>query len=235
MKKILPLLATFCLLAIASLTLPQIAEAKKKDFPGCSFRPTVAVDGFRTENIYIGWNEFAGNARDVVVNELVNSGCWRVVERGNSGLVSRGYDREQAIKQAGAARPGQREARSGDVTSASKLVQCALTGVSRNNLGGSFGGVGFGGGKFGLGRVAPRSSKISITCRIYDSSNSEILASVQKSKSKFDIGFLGAGGGKISFGGDFFYKTPAGKTLASLIRETLIELTGRVQKNPWAR
>lgn len=216
-------------------TLPQKAWAKKKEFPSCSFRPRVAVDQFRTENIYMGWDDFAGNARDVVVNQLVNSGCWRVVERGTSGLVSTGYDREQAIQAAGAARPGQRAARPGEVTLAGKLVQCALTGVTRNQMGGSLGGFGVGHGGFGGGSIAPRSSKISLTCRIYDSSTSEILASIQKSKSKVDIGVAGFGGPRsFGLGGEFFHKTPAGKTIAALIHDTLVELTQRVQKNPWA-
>jgi len=215
--------------------LPQEALAKKKEYPTCAFRPSVAVDQFRTENLYIGWDDFAGNARDVVVNELVNSGCWRVVERGTSGLVSTGYDREQAIQAAGASRPGQRAARPGEVSLAGKLVQCALTGVTRNQIGGSLGGFGLGHGGFGGGTVSPRASKISLTCRIYDSSTSEILASIQKSKSKVDFGVAGFGGpGGFGLGGDFFYKTPAGKTIAALIHDTLLELTTRVQKNPWA-
>lgn len=230
--KISLLSALFLAVSVFGISAPALA--KKSEFPPCSYKPTVAVDSFRTENIYIGWNEFAGNARDVVVNTLTNSGCWRVVERGHTGLVSGGYDREQAIKQAGAARGGQKAARSGDVTLADKLVQCALTGVSRNNVGGSIGGFGVGGGHFGLGSVAPRSSRISITCRIYDSSTSEILASVERSKSKVDIGVLGAGGGNVALGGDFFYNTPAGKTMAALIKDTLVDLTNRVQKNPWS-
>lgn len=234
MKKTLYFLAMLVLAFGANLALTERAEAKKKQYPACAFRPTIAIDTFRTENIYIGWDEFAGNARDVVVNELVNSGCYRVVERGNSGLVARGFDREQAIRQSGAARPGQKAARPQEVTLAGKLVQCALTGVTKNQVGGSIGGIGYGGGHFGLGRVSPRSSKISITCRIYDSSTSEILASIKKSKSKFDIGLLGAGGGRTVIGGDFFYKTPAGKTIAALIHNVLVELTNRIQKNPWS-
>lgn len=237
MRKILTTLSLTLTFALASACLPFLqAEAKNKKWPDCSFRPTVAVDTFRTENIYIGWDEFAGNARDLMVNELVNSGCWRVVERGHSGLVSGGYDREQAIQQAGAARPGQRAARPGEVTLAGKLVQCALTGVTRNQMGGSLGGIGFqGAGGYGLGKVAPRSTKLMVTCRVYDSSTSEIVASVSHDKNKVDVGILGAGGGKVSLSGDFFYKTPLGKTLAKLIQETLIDLTDRVQKNPWAQ
>ena len=228
-------LAGLSLLVGSLAFLPNSALAKKAEYPVCSFKPSVAVDQFRTENFYIGWDEFAGNARDVVVNDLANSGCWRVVERGESGIVSGGYDREQAIKGVGAARHGQKGARSGQVTLADKLVQCALTGVTHNQVGGSIGGFGLGAGGFGGGAVAPRASNISITCRIYDSSTSEVLASVQKDKSKVDIGTAGfGGGGGFALGGDFFYKDPAGKAIAGLIHDTLIELTDRVQKNPWA-
>ncbi len=235
MKNILLSIANLAIALGISLGLPGLAEAKKAEYPVCAFRPSVGVDDFRTENFYIGWNDFSGNARDVVVNELTNSGCYRVVERGTTGLVSGGYDREQAIKAAGASRPGQNTARSGEVTLADKLVQCALTGVTKDQVGGSIGGFGVGGGGFGLGNVSPRSSTISITCRVYDSSTSEVLASVQKDKSKFDFGALGAGGGNIAFGGDFFYNSPAGKTIAALIRDVLVDLTQKIQKNPWSQ
>jgi curli biogenesis system outer membrane secretion channel CsgG len=115
-------------------------------------------------------------------------------------------------------------------------VQCALTGVTKDQIGGSLGGIGWGGaGGFGGGAVAPRASNLSITCRIYDSSTSEVIASVQKDKSKVDVGAAAFGGpGGFALGGDFFYKDPVGKTLAALIKDTLIDLTDRVQRNPWA-
>jgi len=205
------------------------AEAKKKEYPACSSQPTVAVDQFRLENIYIGWDEFAGSARDVVVNELTNSGCFRVVERGGAG-VGGGYDREQYLQATGQARRNQKKAQGGNVTLASRIVQFALTGVSKDNVGGSFGGLGLGGGKFGLGAVAPKASNLRMTCRMYDSSTSEVLASTEVSKSKVDIGMLGAGGGSnLGFGGDFWYKTPVGKTMSELIHDCAVELAKRTQ------
>jgi curli biogenesis system outer membrane secretion channel CsgG len=227
MKKFLLTVAVFVFVMTGLSTLSQ---SKEKNYPACANRPTVAVDTFRTENIYIGWDQFSGNARDVVVNELTNSGCFKVVERGE-GLVSRGYDKEQAIKNT-VGRQGQRAAKSQNVTLASRLVQFALTGVSENNVGGSLSGFGVGGGNFGLGSVAPRSSAIEMTCRIYDSSTSEVLASSRVKKSKVDIGLLGAGGGNLAFGGDFFYKTPLGKTIAGLIHDCSVDLASRTQNIP---
>ena len=224
--------ATFSLLAVGAVLIATgSVEAKKKEYPACQVRPTVGVDTFRTENIYIGWNEFAGNARDVVVNELTNSGCFKVVERGGVGVGS-GYEREQLIQARGQSRHGQKAAKGGNVTLASRLVQFALTGVSKDNIGGSLGGAGFGGGHFGLGAVAPKSSQIQMTCRIYDSSTSEVLASTMVKKSKFDIGVLGAGGGNWGMGGDFFYNTPVGKTIAELIHDCAVDLATRTQNMP---
>lgn len=224
------LTASALVVAVGSVAgLSGSAEAKKKEYPACVNRPTVAVDQFRTENIYIGWDEFAGNARDVVVNELTNSGCFRVVERGGYG-VGEGYEREQFLQGSGRARKGQKAAKGGNVTLASRLVQFALTGVSKDNIGGSFGGMGFGKGGFGLGAVAPKSTNIRMTCRMYDSSTSEVLASTEVSKNKFDIGVLGAGAGSgIGFGGDFFYKSPAGKAIADMIHDCAVELAKRTQ------
>lgn len=226
MKKLAAALAVLAFVTGGSLA----AQAKEKSYPACPNRPTVAVDTFRTENIYIGWDQFAGNARDVVVDELTNSGCFRVVERG-AGLVSGGYDKEQAIRNT-VGKKGQKAARSQEVTLASRLVQFALTGVAANNVGGSIGGFGVGGGGFGLGSVAPKSSTIEMTCRIYDSSSSEVLASSRVKKSKFDIGILGAGGGNLAFGGDFFYNTPVGKTIAGLIHDCSVDLASKTQNIP---
>ncbi len=230
MKK-LSITVGIALLAMGCILFSAHVEAKKKEYPACTVRPTVGVDTFRTENIYIGWDEFAGNARDVVVNELTNSGCFRVVERGGIGVGS-GYEREQAIQARGQSKKGQKAAKGGNVTLASRLVQFALTGVTKDSIGGSFGGAGFGGGNFGLGAVAPKASTIEMTCRIYDSSTSEVLASTRVKKSKFDIGVLGAGGGNIGFGGDFFYKTPVGKTIADLIHDCAVDLATRTQNMP---
>lgn len=234
MKKCFTMASALVLALGAIGGLSRSAGAKAKEYPPCATKPTVAVDQFRTENIYIGWDEFAGNARDVVVNELTNSGCFRVVERGgNSYGVSEGYDREQYLQNSGQARHGQHKARGGNVTLASRLVQFALTGVSKDNIGGSFGGMGLGHGGFGLGAVAPKSSNIRMTCRVYDSSTSEVLASTEVSKNKFDIGVLGAGAGSsVGFGGDFFYKTPVGKTIAEMIHDCSVELAKRTQGLP---
>ncbi len=230
MKKFKLTALALAIVALGALAIAPQAGAKAKQYPPCPNRPTVAVDTFRTENIYIGWDQFAGNARDVVVDELTNSGCFRVVERG-PGLVSQGYDKEQAIKGT-VGRPGQSAAKSQNVTLASRLVQFALTGVAENNIGGSIGGFGVGGGNFGLGSVAPRASTIEMTCRIYDASTSEVLASSRVKKSKFDIGVLGAGGGSLAFGGDFFYKTPVGKTIAGLIHDCAVGLAERTANIP---
>jgi curli biogenesis system outer membrane secretion channel CsgG len=231
MKKLIVMAGLVALAVGGILISTGKVQAKKKEYPACAVQPTVAVDTFRTENIYIGWDEFAGNARDVVVDELTNSGCFRVVERGGIG-VGAGYEREQLIQARGQSRQGQKAARGGNVTLASRLVQFALTGVTKDQVGGSFGGAGFGGGNFGLGSVAPRSSEIQMTCRIYDSSTSEVLASTRVKKGKFDIGLLGAGGGAIAFGGDFFYKTPAGKAIAELIHDCAVDLATRTQSMP---
>ncbi|HEX5034835.1 MAG TPA: CsgG/HfaB family protein [bacterium] len=223
-------LASAAILAVGvALGFSQSAEAKKKEYPACSQQPTVAVDQFRYENIYIGWDEFAGAARDVAVNELTNSGCFRVVERGGAG-VGAGYDREQFLQATGQARPGQKKAKGGNVTLASRIVQFALTGVSKDNVGGSFGGLGVGGGKFGLGAVSPKSSNFRMTCRMYDSSTSEVLASTEVSKNKVDIGMLGAGGGStLGFGGDFWYKNPVGKAVSEMIHDCAVQLAERTQ------
>lgn len=211
------------------------ASAKKtEEFPVCQYRPIVAVGEFTTENLFMGNREAAINMRDELVNQLVNSGCYKVVERGRQGIVSSGYDREQGIKAVGASRKGQKGARSGQVTLAEKILTCALTSVSKDNTGGGISGLGGGLGGFGGGGVNVKSSKIEMTCRIYDSSTSEIIASATNSKSKVDTGVAAGGGSRtMGLGANFYTGNPLGKVIRSLIRQNIIDITKTVQKNPW--
>jgi curli biogenesis system outer membrane secretion channel CsgG len=228
MKRIILASATILAVGIA-LGFSHPAEAKKKEYPACTHQPTVAVDQFRFENLAFGWDELAVGSRDVAVNELTNSGCFRVVERGGAG-VGGGYDREQYLQATGQARRNQKKAQGGNVTLASRIVQFALTGVSKDNVGGSLGGLGMGGGKFGLGAISPKSSNLRMTCRMYDSSSSEVLASAEVSKNKFDIGMLGAGGGNsLGIGGDFWIKSPIGKAMSEMIHDCAVQLATRTQ------
>ncbi len=219
------------ILGFVSFLLPTSSQAKKKEYPNCAHQPTVAVDSFQTENVFVGWSEFATNARELVVDELTNSGCYKVVERGGAG-VGTGYDREQFLKATGQARQGQKSAKSGNVTLASRLVQFAITGATANSVGGSLGGFGVGHGGFGLGAVSPKGTNLQMTCRVYDSSTSEVLASTKVSKTKVDVGALGAGGGNVALGGDFFYKNPVGKTVAAMVHDCAVDLTQRTQNIP---
>jgi len=207
---------------------PHNAFSKKSKlaYPSCSEKMSVAVDTFRTENISIDWNDFSMNARDVVVNELVNSGCYRVLERGGYS-VSQGFEREQYLRQTHA-KAGQNDARSKNVKLAGKLVSFAMTGASKDNIGGTIAGLGGSWGGFGFGRISPKASKFCMTCRIYDSSTSEIMASEEVCKSKVDFRISGGGGAGFGVGGDFFVKSPLGQTIASAIHDCSVKLTNKI-------
>ncbi len=209
----------------ATLTNSTYAKSKKMEYPMCSEKMSVAVDEFRTENFSFDWKDFSMNARDVVINELVNSGCYRVLERG-SYSVGKGYEREQFIRDNYAAK-GQKAAAAKKVKLAGKLVSFAMTQASKNTVGGTLAGLGGSwGGGYGFGGISPKASKMCITCRMYDSSTSEIMSSQEVCKTKVDFSIL-AGGGKGwgGLGGNFFVNTPIGKTISQAIHECSVKMT----------
>ena len=139
-------------LAVVLALLSTDAWAKKKvEEPiNCGRRVTVAVDRFKTENISVGWwnDDVALNSREVLVDELVQSGCFNVLEREDYSMAPAGVMNEKALARSGEARSGSKAAKKRQMKVAENLASCALTGVSKDKEG--F-GIGGGGGGFGGG------------------------------------------------------------------------------------
>ncbi|MBL7684674.1 MAG: hypothetical protein JNK65_01400 [Deltaproteobacteria bacterium] len=228
---------------VAYSQLPNANAGKKDprdDFPACSSKIAVAVDRFKTENISVGWwnNDVALNSREVAVDELVNSGCFTVLEREEGSMAPTGVMNEKALARSDEARPGAKAAKKRQMKVAENLVSYALTGFSKDNEGmkvGGFGG-GFGGGSGGLGGLGGgfKKSELNLTCKVINTSTSEILASarVKAGGTSFDVGAAGAGGSLGGFGGGgigYFKESKVGKMMSDAIHKCTVEMAKSVR------
>jgi curli biogenesis system outer membrane secretion channel CsgG len=240
-KKIL--LSTFAILAIGVIgfTTRTTVSAKDKDpradYPNCSSRIPVAIDRFKTENIYVGWwnNDVALNSREVAVDELVNSGCFSVLEREEGSGAPVGVMNEKALARSDEARPGAKAAHKRQMKIAENLVSYALTGVSHNNEGLNVGGLGGAGGGFGGLGGGFKKSDVNLTCKVINTSTSEILASarVKAGGTSFDVGSVGGGFGAGGFGVggvNYFKQSKVGKMMSDAIHKCSVEMAKAVSR-----
>lgn len=239
MKKILiSVMAVFTMGAVA-LTVLNTAGAKSKDprddYPSCGSRIPVAVDRFKTENVSVGWwnNDVALNSREVAVDELVNSGCFNVMEREEGSMAPVGVMNEKALARSGEAQPGSKAAKKRKMKIAENLVSYALTGVSKDNEGLNVGGIGGAGGGFGGLGGGFKKSEINLTCKVINTSTSEILASarVKAGGTSFDVGSTGGGfgGGAFGVGGiSYFKESKVGKMMSDAIHKCTVQMAKSV-------
>lgn len=139
----------------------------------------VAIGAVRGENI-----DFAGNSveniQDLVVQSCYDAGL-RCLERTDLGAVTA----EQDLAASSRAAKGQNKAKTGALKVADVLVSCALTGKTSDAT-----EIGVGDNiifrTLGVHGVGIDANRITMTCRAYDSSTSEILLS--KTSPKFAMG-----------------------------------------------
>jgi len=192
-----------------------------------SGRIPVAVDRFKTENISVGWwnDDIALNSRETAVEELVNNGkCVTVLEREEGSMAPVGVMNEKALARSDEARPGAKAAKKRQMKTAENLVSYALTGYSRGNEGFNAGGLGGAGGGFGGLGGGFKKDELTLSCKVIDTTTSEILASskVKAGGTSFNIdaGGGGIGGGAFGVGGlGYFKKSKVGQMMTKAIHE----------------
>ncbi len=227
-------------LALAMISSPAWAKKKEEEPINCGRRVTVAVDRFKTENISVGWwnDDVALNSREVLVDELVQSGCFNVLEREDYSMAPAGVMNEKALARSGEARKGSKAAKKGRMKVAENLASCALTGVNKDgsgfSIGGGGGGGGLGGGGLGGLGLSTKQSEVSIACKIFSTSSSEILASarVTRKANSFGIGAAGGGWGGGGGGGGglgFFKESKVGKMMAEAIHEAVRKMASNMR------
>jgi curli biogenesis system outer membrane secretion channel CsgG len=198
-------------------------------------RPTVALLDFDFGTVQRWWssNEDIGKGiADLIVDELVNDGSFRVIERKRLDAILA----EQNFSNSDRADPSAKTvAAIGKVLGVKYLIVGSITKFGTEESNKSVGGGGFGVGGFGLGRVGTSKGKanVSITARIIDISTGEIMASARGEGTSKRSGLLlggggggggGAGIGEINMGSSNFHDTILGEATETAVKSTVTKL-----------
>ena len=199
-----------------------------------SSRPTVALLDFEFGTVQKWWSgndDIGKGIADLIVDELVNDGSFRVIERKRLDAILA----EQNFSNSERADPSAKTIASlGKALGVKYLIVGSVTkfGVEESNK--SVGGGAFGGGKFGIGSVGKSQGKanVAITARMVDTSTGEILASAKGDGTSKRSGFLlggaggggAGGGGGINFGASDFQDTILGEATEIAVKATVAKL-----------
>jgi curli biogenesis system outer membrane secretion channel CsgG len=199
-----------------------------------SNRPTIAVLNFEYGTIQRWWSgtqDIGEGISDMIVDELVNDGSFRVIERKRLDAILA----EQNFSNSERADPSAKTiAQIGKALGVKYLVVGSVTKFGTEQSNRSFGGGGYG-SAFGIGQVGTAKGKanVAITARIIDTSTGEIMASAKGDGSSKRSGFLlggagggggGGGGGHIAFGASDFKDTILGEATEMAVKATATKL-----------
>jgi curli biogenesis system outer membrane secretion channel CsgG len=167
--------------------------------PAQSSRPTVAILDLDYGTIERWWEnnwDVGKGIADLIVDELVNDGSFRVIERKKIDAILA----EQNLSNSDRADPSAATvSQLAKVLGVKYLIVGSVTKFGTENKNTRIGGGGWGGGGFGLGRVGTSKGKaaVGLTVRIIDTSSAEIMASARGAGESSRSGLLlGGGGGK---------------------------------------
>lgn len=195
-----------------------------------SQRPTIAVLSFEYGTLQHWWSgnqDIGEGISDLIVDELVNDGSFRVIERKRLDAILA----EQNFSNSERADPSAKTvAQLGKALGVKYIVVGSITKFGTEQSNKSFGGGGFG-SAFGVGSVGTSKGKanVAITARIIDTSTGEIMASAKGDGTSKRSGFLvggagggggGAGGGHIGFGASDFKDTILGEATEAAVKMT---------------
>jgi curli biogenesis system outer membrane secretion channel CsgG len=220
------LVRTFALglTALAALTAagePTAAQSK---------RPTIAVLAFEYGTIQHWWQgtwDIGEGISDMIVDELVNDGSFRVIERKRLDAILA----EQNFSNSERADPSAKTmSQIGNVLGFKYLVVGSVTNFGTEKSNKSFSGGGFG-SAYGLGQVGTSKGKanVAITARIIHITTAEIMASAKgdgtSKRSGLLLGGAGGGGGGGGFGGVSFGSSEFRDTILGEATEMAVKAT----------
>lgn len=198
-----------------------------------SSRPTIAVLNFDYGSIEHWWSgnqDIGTGISDLLVDELVNDGSFRIIERKRLDAILA----EQNLAQSDRADPSAKTlVQIGKLLGARYVVTGSVTKFGTEKSSKNFGGGGWG-SKFGVGNVGTSKGKasVAIATRIIDTTTGEIMASAKGEGTSKRSGLLlgGAGGGAvggmghIEFGSSDFRDTILGEATEMAVKETASKL-----------
>lgn len=189
MKTTAAMMSALALAAVAALGIPASAQ---------SSRPTVAILDLDYGTVQQWWSgtwDIGKGIADMIVDELVNDGSYRIIERKRLDAIMA----EQNFSNSDRADPSAANvAKLGKALGVKYMIVGSITKFGTENKDMKVGGGGFGGGGFGLGSVGTKKGKanVAITARMVDTTTGEIMASAKgEGTSKRSGLMLGGGGG----------------------------------------
>jgi curli biogenesis system outer membrane secretion channel CsgG len=215
----------FALVLAALLAAAPAAQSK---------RPSVAVLDFDYGTLHKWWegnHDIGSGISDMIVDELVNDGTYRVIERKRLDAILA----EQNFANSDRADPSaQSLAKIGKVLGIKYFIVGSVTKFGTEQSRKSVGGGAFG-GAFGVGKVGTSKGKanVAITARMIDASTAEILVSAKGEGTSKRSGLLLAGGaggrggagiGELDFGSSDFRDTILGEATEIAVKETTAKL-----------
>ena len=196
-------------------------------------RPTIAILNFEYGSIQQWWSgnqDIGTGISDMLVDELVNDGSFRVIERKRLDAILA----EQDLAQSERADPSAKTlVQIGKLLGARYVVTGSVTKFGTENSNKSFSGGGWG-SKYGVGSVGTAKGKanVAIATRVIDTTTGEIMASAKGEGTSKRSGLLlaGSGGGavgaagRIEFGSSGFRDTILGEATEVAVKETATKL-----------
>ena len=215
----------------AAAPLPALAQSARAS------RPPVAVLDLDFGSVQQWWSgnwDIGKGVADLLVDELVNDGSFRVIERKRLDAILA----EQNFSNSERADPTAASvAKIGKALGVKYLVVGSITKFGTENRNVGVGGGGFGGGKFGLGRVGTSKGKatVALTVRMIDTSTGEILISSKGQAESSRSGLLlggggggrGGGAGEVEMGSSDFRETILGEATEKAVTQVTTNLVAR--------
>ena len=194
-------------------------------------RPTVALLDFEYGTVQQWWSgnwDIGRGIADMLVDELVNDGSFRVIERSRLDAILA----EQNLSNSERADPSAATvAQIGKVLGVKYLIVGSITRFGTEERRNRFSGGAFGAGRYGVGDVGAAKGKanVAITARIIDTTTAEILASSKGEGTSSRSGLLLSGGvagvrGGIDMRSSDFRETVLGEATEKAVVETAKKL-----------
>ena len=215
------------------LAAPALALLAVLPLAAQTTRPTIAVLDFDYGTIQRWWDgnqDIGAGISDMLVDELVNDGSFRVIERKRLDAIMA----EQNLAQSERADPSAKTLiQIGKLLGVRYVVTGSVTKFGTENDTKSVSGGGWG-SRFGVGSVGTAKGKanVAVTARVIDTTTGEIMASAKGEGKSKRSGLLlaGAGGGaaggmgRIEFGSSDFRDTILGEATEIAVKQTAEKL-----------
>jgi curli biogenesis system outer membrane secretion channel CsgG len=218
---------------VSALIVAAVTAAGGPAVEAQSTRPTVALLDFEYGTVQRWWSgnwDIGKGIADMLVDELVNDGSFRVIERKRLDAVLA----EQNFSNSERADPSAASmAQLGKVLGVKYLIVGSVTKFGAEEKRSRFSARAFGGGRYGVGNVGTAKGKanVAITARIIDTTTAEIMASGKGEGTSSRSGLLLSGGAAgVHAGVDMRSRDFRETILGEATEEAVLETADRLIK-----